>query len=511
MNEKGEKQEVETSEVSAIWDATPDDKATVDGTVHVATDGVGGRCASKKERVIMISAFLTGIEQESYVLRTESPSFLQSGTPTQVSAIHESQTCAPLSAENTSKEEEGKDGNEEVILTRDEIMEKTSDLVDTEITCAYSTCQVTPALSHSSASTRPLTLSVVLELPKDEEEEEENVADEVRMGSLENLASTSFELTTIGAFKLSDGSPIQIMLSGGSVIKHNQTLLEMQRYLLHEKASTFSASDTIKKYLENTGISKFTVQTLSNHEEEERRGSGETVQRSDSQVRAASAMSPIESEVSTRRESRKTCTFRVSEGAPLMLKQLRQSQCKRRKIMWEKHRRYVREEAGSFLEGCRCRPIVLVDDEADCSAIVHMIGKTTESTVGYFSLRQDAPPPVTTICHSCFKRRQIVWSKYRRQLSEEAETFLTEKLTHRDDKQSMSLVSLPHLLPSLNAPASVESIDIGPARILITSNRREDGGVVAHIVTEFPLNPVPSDNSKNLQFVFDVAMPEEPI
>lgn len=103
-----------------------------------------------------------------------------------------------------------------------------------------------------------------------------------------------------------------------------------------------------------------------------------------------------------------------------------------------------------------------------------------------------------------------MWSKQRSLLCEEAETFLAQKLVLREDKKSVDLLSLPHPLSSLTAPASVETIDIGPARILVTSNRREDGGLVAHIITEFPLDPVPPSDPRNLQLVFDVAMPEEP-
>ncbi|VDK37070.1 unnamed protein product [Taenia asiatica] len=516
--EEGEERGLENSDESTIWDTTCNDKETVDGTVNDATCDVDGGCISRKEGILLISAFLTGIDEDAYLVRTRSPSRLQSGTPTKASFIHGSQTCASSSADNAEKEMREEEGEEEMLPTREEPLEKTSDLFDTEISYIGSMSQTVSEMRRSTTPRRPFTLSIVLRTSDDKGGMEGNIDDEkseARMGRSENPRSTSFELTTVGAFKLSDGSPIQIMISGGSVMAHKQTLLDIQRYLLHEKASTFSASDKIRKYLEGTGTSRFTVRTLFGREDEERGGTGGVVRRSGSQTRGPSAMSLMESEISTRasklKESRRTCTFRVSEGAPLKLKELRQSQCKRRKTMWEKHRHYVREEAGSFLEGCRCRPIVVVDDEADCCAVVHQNGRERSTTVGHFSLRQDAPSRVTTICHSCFKRRQNMWSKQRSLLCEEAETFLAQKLVLREGKQSASLLSLPHPLPSLTAPASVETIDIGPARILVTSNRREDGGLVAHIITEFPLDPAPPSDPRNLQLVFDVAMPEESI
>lgn len=356
--EEGEEWELKNSDESTIWDTAYNDKEAVDGTANEAICDVDRRCVNKKEGVLMISAFLTGIEQDTHLVRTWSPSCLQSGTPTKVSVIPGSQTCASSSAENTEKEVRDEEGEEEVLPMREEPLEKTFDLFDTELSYIGSMSQTVSEMRRSTSPKRPFTLSVVLRTSDDREEEEGNMDDgksEVKAGRSEYPRSTSFELTTVGAFKLSDGSPIQIMLSGGSVMTHKQTLMEMQRYLLHEKASTSSSSDKIRKYLESTGTSRFTVRTLFSREDEERGGTGEAVRRSGSQTRGASAMPLIESEISTRasklKESRRTCTFRVSEGAPLKLKELRQSQCKRRKTMWEKHRRYVREEAGSFLEG----------------------------------------------------------------------------------------------------------------------------------------------------------------
>ncbi|KAL5969497.1 hypothetical protein TSMEX_002771 [Taenia solium] len=499
MEEEREKRELENSDECTIWDTVCNDKETVDGTVNDETCDVDGGCISRKEGILLISAFLTGIDEDAYLVRTRSPSRLQSGTPTKISVIPGSQTCASSSADNSEKEMRYEEGEEEMLPTREEPLEKTSDLFDTEISYIGSMSQTVSEMRRSTTPRRPFTLSIVLRTSEDKGGVEGNMDDEksdARTGRSENPRSTSFELTTVGAFKLSDGSPIQIMISGGSVMTHKQTLLDIQRYLLHEKASTFSASDKIRKYLESTGTSRFTVRTLFGREDEERGGTGGVVRRSGSQTRGPSAMSLIESEISTRasklKESRRTCTFRVSEGAPLKLKELRQSQCKRRKTI-------------------RCRPIVVVDDEADCCAVVHQNGRERSATVGHFSLRQDAPSRVTTICHSCYKRRQNMWSKQRSLLCEEAETFLAQKLVLQEGKQSASLLSLPHPLPSLTAPASVETIDIGPARILVTSNRREDGGLVAHIITEFPLDPAPPSDPRNLQLVFDVAMPEESI
>ncbi|EUB56941.1 hypothetical protein EGR_08178 [Echinococcus granulosus] len=511
-----EGREQENSEESTIWDTAYNDKEVVAGR----TSDANARFINEKDGFVLISAFLSGIKQDAYVLRTGSLSRLQSDIPTRISVINRSQRCASSSAENTGKEmgdEEEEEREGEMILTGEEPIKKTSELLDTETSYADSVSQTVPEMRCSTTPKRPYTLSVALRASEDEGEEEESVDDEkneARRGRSDNSRTASFELTTVGAFKLNDGSPIQIMLAGGSVMKHKQILIEMQRYLLREKANTFSASDKLRKYLESEGTSRFTILTLSDIEDEERGGIGGVGRRGSSQTRGAKAMSLIEGEADTEaprvKDSRRTSTFKVREGAPLKLRQLRQSQWKRWRAMWEKYRRYVREEAGSFLEGCRCRPIVFVDDETDCGAVAHLIGRTTETTVGHFSLCQDAPTQVTTMCHSCFKRRQNVWSKQQRLLHEEAETFLAQKLVLREGKQSASLLSLPHPLPSLTAD-STEAIDIGPARILVTSNRREDGGVVAHIITEFPLDPVPPDNPQNLHLVFDVAMPEESV
>ncbi|CDS36305.1 conserved hypothetical protein [Echinococcus multilocularis] len=512
VEEEGREQE--NSEESTIWDTVYNDKV-VAGRTSDANAGF----VNEKEGFVLISAFLSGIKQDTYVLRTGSPSRL-SDIPTRISFINRSQRCASPSAENTGKEIEDEEEEEregEMIPTGEEPTKMTSELLDTEISYADSMSQTVSEMRCSTTPKRPYTLSVALRTSVDEGEEEENVDDEkneARRGRSDNSQTASFELTTVGAFKLNDGSPIQIMLAGGSVMKHKQILREMQRYLLREKANTFSASDKLRKYLESEGTSRFTILTLSDIKDEERGPIKGVGRRGSSQTRGAKAMSLIEGEDDTKassvKDSRRTSAFKVSEGAPLKLRQLPQSQWKRWRAMWEKYRRYVREEAGSFLEGCRCRPIVFVDDETDCGAVAHLIGRTTETTVGRFSLCQDAPTQVTTMCHSCFNRRQNVWSKQRRLLHEEAETFLAQKLVLREGKQSANLLSLPHPLPSLTAD-STEAIDIGPARILVTSNRHEDGGVVAHIITEIPLDPVPPNNPQNLHLVFDVDMPEESV
>ncbi|KAL5105884.1 hypothetical protein TcWFU_007751 [Taenia crassiceps] len=519
--EKGEEQELEDNDESTIWDAAYDDKGTANGTTDDATCDVGGEVITKKEEVLLISAFLAGIEQDTCSARTWSPSRLQSDTPKKASIIHGSRTCSSSLAKDTGKEmrdEEGEEGKEEMLLTREEPLEKTSELFDTEISYAGSMSQTVCDMCRSATPKRPFTLSVVLETSEDKEEEEENMTDEkreTRTERSENPRSTSFEFTTVGAFKLSDGSPIQIMISGGNVMKHKQTLMEMQRYLLHEKTSTLSAREKVRQYLESTGTSSFTVQTLFSREDEERGGTEEVVRGSGLQTRGTSAISLTESEISKKasklKESRRTCTFRINEGAPVKLKQLRRSQFKRRKIIWEKYRRYAREEAGSFLEGYRRRPTAVVDDEADCCAVVHQNGGGTSTTVGQFFLRQDVPSRVTTICYSCFKRRQNMWSRQQSLLDEEAETFLAQKLALRESKHPLYSLSLPHPFPSSPAPNSMEGIDIGPARILFTSNRSEDGGLVAHIVTEFPFAPMPPSDPKNIHLVFDVAMAEESI
>ena len=176
-----------------------------------------------------------------------------------------------------------------------------------------------------------------------------------------------------------------------------------------------------------------------------------------------------------------------------------------------------------------------MDDASDCDAVVHLGTLGPAEKVGKFSLTKGASSQVTTICPECYERRKDTWKKHRQLLREEASSFLSQtEIIRRSQQLEQTDVSPSSPPPAPTPPppppptslrshdsaptcfrettTSIqdgEAITVGPARIHVTSSQTEDGHVVAHIHTEFPLKPLPPDSPRNLQFVFDVALPED--
>ena len=178
---------------------------------------------------------------------------------------------------------------------------------------------------------------------------------------------------------------------------------------------------------------------------------------------------------------------------------------------------------------------MFVDDPEDCDAVVHLAAYEPEERVGKFSLHRGASSQVTTICPECLSRRKETWLKERQLRREEADSFLSQMQIIRESQRlsPTEVTASPPPPPpqqqqqqpivgysrdsstickrdsTVEVEDGAESITVGPARILVTSRQDEDGHVVAQIHTEFPLQPLPPDSPRNLQFVFDVALPEE--
>lgn len=249
----------------------------------------------------------------------------------------------------TEKEE---DNDEECTTADDRSFQRSSEAVEPEVSrrTTVESCpssQPVPEKPRSSSLQKPLTLSVMLQ---NSEGPQYDLKDE---DSSKMCKSSLCELSTIGAFRLVDGSPIQIMVTGGKVSKHKGILLGIQKHMLQEKATTQTASKHLKEYLQQADTEGFHIITVSDRETEKECTEGGVSLKTPDQTSVA--LLDDDDELSSFKfrtsESRTTATFKVNEGAPIQLTQMRESQCERWKSVWEMHRRYIRDEAGSFLNG----------------------------------------------------------------------------------------------------------------------------------------------------------------
>ncbi len=175
---------------------------------------------------------------------------------------------------------------------------------------------------------------------------------------------------------------------------------------------------------------------------------------------------------------------------------------KRRRTLLAMRNKLEKEEAATFLASKK-----VITEGPEGSANTLNDEETLEdlkfaTDVSKFTIKGGIPRQKARTGSKLAKWRSI-HQKRQFMLNEEAASFLAEQAGVAGEIQ-------PVLIPQLLAPGnSTRPIAMGPAKVVVTSREREDGALVAQIVTELVLTKPMSENLKKIECNVDVMMPHE--